>query len=641
MSAPGFGKCPEGGAAVLNAIGEFMKRRSFLQVGILAATDSGAAPDLRQGPEQKEHRCEGVGLGPDTVDEVRSRNWAIANYHPVLAPPFIRTAGYTMPGDFGGALYAKVDVMPLHNAFLSLTLADGATTAYYQLSELGVTPEMFGARGDGITDDLPAFQNAVNFSRRLYLIRGGINYRLNGQLDLPRFQSIIGFGMANSDSSGTTGAPKLNFTGTGTHCIGTKPADGLSTHSKIGGFVLRDTSDGGYHYLMNFKQCIEMTFEDIKLETTHTGTTGFRGYKDNLSDVSWSNRMSNVKVRLPDENSERTLDVSWSDSTVLDCQFTGGNGAIDRGVEVRYIGCQFERSETAGMTVAKSAVTKRSCFIGCNFDGNWDVGLRFDTSLDETTAYHMESSVVGCTFRTLEPNNGTPGKCDIEFVNERAGTVYQMPVISGNTHQAGATTRFVYSGVGSWSGGKFLGNSSRDFNAQNFGIEDDALYVEPTGIKVPRGMVAARGERTVYGQDKVSGFFGNRSSGAAGVALGHDGTDAFIAATRTKGNAKQALAFKVGGVTIARLTPDGDFFQLFTDMFMSLGTGTAKFLNVFSRNFRPGPSTSGPIWTSGVGSPEGAMSAPVGSLYTRSDGGLNATLYVKERGSDNTGWIAK
>ncbi|MGO4659877.1 hypothetical protein AB4Z34_34645, partial [Ensifer sp. 2YAB10] len=309
-----------------------MRRRSFLQVGILAATDRGAAIDHGQCPEEKERWYESTGRSLDVVDEVPSRGWAVANYHPVLAPPFIRTAGYTMPGDFGGALYTQVDVVPSHNGFFQISLADGVTTAYYQLSELGVTPEMFGAKGDGITDDLAAFQSAVAFSRRLYLVRGGVNYRLHGQLDLPRFQSIIGFGMANSDSNVTTGAPKLIFSGTGTHCIGTNNSDGLSTHSKIGGFVLRDTSGGGYRYLMNFRQCIEMTFEDIKLETTHTGTAGFHGYKDNLSDVSWSNRMSNVKVRLPDENTEHTLDVNWSDSTVLDCQFTGGYGAIDRGV---------------------------------------------------------------------------------------------------------------------------------------------------------------------------------------------------------------------------------------------------------------------------------------------------------------------
>ena len=43
----------------------------------------------------------------------------------------------------------------------------------------------------------------------------------------------------------------------------------------------------------------------------------------------------------------------------------------------------------------------------------------------------------------------------------------------------------------------------------------------------------------------------------------------------------------------------------------------------------------------GAGSPEGAASAPVGSLYLRNDGGANTSLYVKESGTGNTGWAAK
>ena len=50
---------------------------------------------------------------------------------------------------------------------------------------------------------------------------------------------------------------------------------------------------------------------------------------------------------------------------------------------------------------------------------------------------------------------------------------------------------------------------------------------------------------------------------------------------------------------------------------------------------------SGPTWTSGTGSPEGAVTAPVGSLYSRTDGGANTSLYVKETGTGNTGWAAK
>ncbi|MFA5025010.1 MAG: hypothetical protein WC503_00685 [Candidatus Shapirobacteria bacterium] len=47
------------------------------------------------------------------------------------------------------------------------------------------------------------------------------------------------------------------------------------------------------------------------------------------------------------------------------------------------------------------------------------------------------------------------------------------------------------------------------------------------------------------------------------------------------------------------------------------------------------------IITGGTGSPEGIIVAVPGSLYLRSDGGANTSLYVKESGISNTGWVAK
>lgn len=46
-------------------------------------------------------------------------------------------------------------------------------------------------------------------------------------------------------------------------------------------------------------------------------------------------------------------------------------------------------------------------------------------------------------------------------------------------------------------------------------------------------------------------------------------------------------------------------------------------------------------WVVGTGSPENAVTAPVGSLFSRTDGGANTSLYVKESGSSSTGWVAK
>lgn len=52
-------------------------------------------------------------------------------------------------------------------------------------------------------------------------------------------------------------------------------------------------------------------------------------------------------------------------------------------------------------------------------------------------------------------------------------------------------------------------------------------------------------------------------------------------------------------------------------------------------------NTGGVILISGMGNPEGVQSALVGTIYIRKDGGLDTTLYVKEKGTGNTGWTAK
>lgn len=43
----------------------------------------------------------------------------------------------------------------------------------------------------------------------------------------------------------------------------------------------------------------------------------------------------------------------------------------------------------------------------------------------------------------------------------------------------------------------------------------------------------------------------------------------------------------------------------------------------------------------GEGTPEANVVAPIGSIYLRTDGGASTTLYVKESGTGDTGWVAK
>lgn len=71
----------------------------------------------------------------------------------------LRTAGYHAAGDGGGGLYRRVERDPGHG--LTITSNDGAI--WELVPENGeVNVLQAGARGDGITDDLPAIERAIN-----------------------------------------------------------------------------------------------------------------------------------------------------------------------------------------------------------------------------------------------------------------------------------------------------------------------------------------------------------------------------------------------------------------------------------------------------------------------------------------------
>ena len=84
-----------------------------------------------------------------------------------------------------------------------------------------------------------------------------------------------------------------------------------------------------------------------------------------------------------------------------------------------------------------------------------------------------------------------------------------------------------------------------------------------------------------------------------------------------------------GNENLLRINPNG------ADV--SIGSGTNEIL--FSGgNIRLRGTT---LIITGSGNPEGVVTAPVGSIFLRTDGGQTTTLYVKTSGTGNTGWTAK
>jgi hypothetical protein len=86
-----------------------------------------------------------------------------AAYSPTVAPNFLQIAGYTAAGDGGAALYMKVASQPSHNGKFSITLQN-ATVVWYEIASDPINQYMFGAKGDGTTDDTTAMLNLIAVS---------------------------------------------------------------------------------------------------------------------------------------------------------------------------------------------------------------------------------------------------------------------------------------------------------------------------------------------------------------------------------------------------------------------------------------------------------------------------------------------
>lgn len=131
-----------------------------------------------------------------------------------------------------------------------------------------------------------------------------------------------------------------------------------------------------------------------------------------------------------------------------------------------------------------------------------------------------------------------------------------------------------------------------------------------------------------------------KGGSVSGFDLVADSGAVTILNTLSIGSAFDAFTVYLGGVSGDRVFGFGDAgLTLLTDGQGDIGSAANRCGNVYADKVRAGNGLA--IWTSGAGSPEGAITAPVGSMYTRTDGGAGTTLYIKESGAGNTGWVAK
>jgi hypothetical protein len=115
-----------------------------------------------------------------------TKSAAQAAHIPAVAQYF-RTAGYAAAGDGGGALYKRISAPATPKAWQF----QDALGAWWQLAEMTVTPQMFGAKGDGGTDDSDAIQAAVDGFRSVYFPFTPNGYRVTKTITISQSTTTL------------------------------------------------------------------------------------------------------------------------------------------------------------------------------------------------------------------------------------------------------------------------------------------------------------------------------------------------------------------------------------------------------------------------------------------------------------------
>jgi hypothetical protein len=237
-----------------------------------------------------------------------------------------------------------------------------------------------------------------------------------------------------------------------------------------------------------------------------------------------------------------------------------------------------------------------------------------------------------------------------------AGTGYAIVVDdpANTTKQVAARVVDPFSGTsfapGAWTHATtFLALSETTFGATSAYTLSSSASIQYTGTAVngdntvrsfynnggTLGILSRNQYDWTVGDTRGDFFIG---SGAVGLSLGvvNSGANSGSAAIWAAGTLERInFGTKAGGLT-AFISASG--FHSGVDGGKTLGGTNTRWSATYSVELRPG--TGATIWTSGTGSPEGVKTAPIGSLFTRTDGGPGLSAWLKPTGAGNTGWVA-
>lgn len=260
-----------------------------------------------------------------------------------------------------------------------------------------------------------------------------------------------------------------------------------------------------------------------------------------------------------------------------------------------------------GLIVAQLAPTSHSLLLGTPIDrSNGRIQLVSHTTSDGGIGFGTDLAVHRADVNHLVYNGSTSGSTIFDLRNSGSGY--------GRLQVNNSTGVFTLAALG--TGGAMVFQTNGTTTALTLDASQNATFAGD--VTIASGLEFRVASRLRIGAPS-DGVLLLRNSGASDFArLQFGGTSNSFPALKRSGTELQV-----------RLADDSAYAPI-TALTAYLANG-AVYLNT--------AATLGV--RSGTNSPEGVVPAVVGALYLRTDGGAGTTLYVKESGTGNTGWVAK
>lgn len=522
-----------------------------------------------------------------------------------------------------------------------------------------VSVKDFGAVGDGVTDDTAAIQAAIESfapfnpfttsGGQVYLPPG--IYRITSTLDLSGKHGLhlLGSGVQSTELAAAGDFPVITSINTSTTTGNDLQISDLTLRGGgntqvnahgiycvfTNGCSIRNLAIYGCYYGLNLNHSWQFNIENVDMHggTTDRCHTGVYMGSTTLANID--NAITAYNITVKDCISTGFRIVNGQGSKFVSCEA----GAMPTGWHIgeppsgsvlcqwiHFENCLADSNSTVGWRIAKGSATELSQM---QFSNCWS-----GNSGDNLVVIANANDMVFSNWQLITAvNHGIriSNSSKIQWTN-----LQLLNFNTSNTSKQGiycdTVSRCSFYGIltaaNAFANSSFIEVNSSNINLFNLVSSESGTLVGVDSRQITPALT--RGGAAITQTIKSTGdnaailaFDNNTNKWETGI-LNNAGGNYYILVY----NGTRILLLGSNGVLFPETNNSG-----------AIGASGNRFANSYINKYFVAGSSA--FWSGGNNSPEGVVTAPVGSIYSRLDGGAGTTFYVKESGTGNTGWVAK